>query len=148
MEIRPGISVDLVRLGETRAEVEARIGQPDSERNGRTFYNQLTPALVVEYGHTQVVALVEIPYAGIPGHEVTLSGIQLTYRPIDEVHSDLFAAGFSSRASDIGFDFADGFAIWSMGSLWLPDLDPSVGPDDERQVVEGVSVGAPPYFGF
>jgi hypothetical protein len=64
------------------------------------------------------------------------------------VRSDLLGLGHSGRESDIGFEFADGFAIWSRGSLWLPDLDPSVAPDDERRIVEGVSVASPAYFGF
>ena len=106
------------------------------------------PALVVDYGDSGVVQLLEIPYAGAPEDEVTLHGTQLTYRALDEVRSDLLALGHSGRESDIGFDFADGFAIWSMGSLWLPALDPSVAPDDERRVVEGVSVASPAYFGF
>ena len=84
----------------------------------------------------------------MPEHEVTLNGTRLTYRPLDDVLADLRASGYSGRRSDIGYDFADGFAIWSMASLSLSDLDPSVAPDDERDLVEGVSVASPEYFGF
>ncbi len=148
VEILPGRGVEPVRVGDRRAVVQTRLGHPAREQDGRAFYTELSPPLVVDYGTSDVVELVEIPYTGIPGHEVTLAGIQLTYRPLDEVLLELTAAGFSSRESDIGHDFAAGFAVWSMGSLWLPDLDPSAAPDDERQVVEGVSVAAPAYFGF
>ena len=123
-------------------------GKPGSRQGGRAFYVDLMPALVVDYDDSGVVELVEIPYAEAPDGQVTLKGIQLTYRPLDEVRSDLLALGYSGRESDIGLDFAAGFAIWSMGSLRLSDLDPSVTADDERQVVEGVSVASPVYLGF
>jgi hypothetical protein len=148
VEITPGRGTELVTVGESRADLEARVGAPDAEQDGRAFYSGMTPAMVVEYGSSDAVELVEIPFSGISEHEVTLGGIQLTYRPMDEVLQDLRTAGFSSRKSDIGHDFPEGFAIWSMGSLWLPDIDSSATPDDERQVVEGVSVGLPTYFGF
>lgn len=148
MEIQPGVGIELVRLGERPVDVEARLGQPDSRQRDRTFYLDPLPGLVVDYGDSGVVELLEVPYSGAPEREVTLNGIQLTYRPIDEVRSDLLAMGYSGHESDIGFDFEDGFAIWSMGSLSLPDLDPSFAPNDERQVVEGVSVALPAYFGF
>lgn len=148
VEIQPGVGIERVRLGERQGDVEARLGIPDSRQGGRAFYSSMIPALVVDYGDAGVVELVEIVYAGAPQHEVTLNGIQLTYRPLDEVRSELLAMGYSGRESDIGFDFADGLAIWSMGSVWLPDHDPSIAPDDERQIVEGVSIASPAYFGF
>jgi hypothetical protein len=148
VEILPGEGIELVRVGERRADVEAHLGPARVERDGRAFYDELNPAVVVVYDASDIVELVEIPYSGTPGLEVTISGIQLTYRPMDDVLRDLTAAGFRSRESDIGHDFAEGFAIWSMGSLWLSDIDPAAATDDDRQVVEGVSVGVPAFFGF
>jgi len=88
------------------------------------------------------------PAPGLAEHEARLGGIQLTGRALDDVRSDLEAAGHTGRPSDIGFDFADGFTIFSMGSVMLGEVDPSVAADDARPVVEGVTVGAPSYFGF
>ena len=148
VEIQPGVGIGVIRLGERQVDVEARLGQPSSRDGGRAHYVEPMPAFVVDFGDSGIVELVEVPYAGVPDDEVTLNGVQLTYRPVDEVRSELIALGYSNRESDIGFDFADGFAIWSMGSLRLADLDPSVAADDDRQVVEGVSVASPAYFGF
>lgn len=148
VEIQPGIGIELVRLGERQTDVEGRLGQPGSRHGRRAFYGDLMPALVIDYGDAGVVELVEVPYAGVPENEVTLNGTQLTYRPLAEVRSDLLALGYAGRESDIGLDFADGFAIWTMGSLCLPALDPSVGPDDQRLIVEGVTVASPAYLGF
>ncbi|HSX67405.1 hypothetical protein [Nocardioides sp.] len=67
---------------------------------------------------------------------------------IDDVLDQLRDAGFVGQASDIGIDFPDGFAIWSMGTLSPQDADPTASDDDERQVVEGVSIGSPAYLGF
>jgi hypothetical protein len=62
------------------------------------------------------------------------------------VAAELQAAGYVGRPSDIGYDYGEGFAIWSMGSLSLADIAPSGSTADERNVVEGVSVAAPSYF--
>ena len=148
MEIQPGVGVALVRLGESRADVEARLGAPRSRRGDRAFHDGQTPTLVIDYDAAGVVELIEVPRSGVREHEAVLGDVQLTGRALDDVSSDLQEAGHTGRPSDIGLDFPSGFAIWSMGSMTLADVDPSADPDDERQVVEGVSVGAPAYFGF
>jgi hypothetical protein len=147
MEILPGVGVPSVQLGEDRAVVEVRIGTPTSAQASSAFYTEGDSRLVLRYSGDDKVELIEIPYSG-EGHEATLNGIQLTFRPIDDVIEDLRQAGLVGRQSDIGFDFPDGFAIWSMGSLDLSDIDTSVSADDERLVVEGVSVGRRAYFDF
>lgn len=147
MKITPGLGTPSVRLGEERNVVEARLGAPTSVQPGVAFYTDLDPDLVVRYSDAGIVELIEIPYSS-PGHQVTLRGIQLTLRPIDDVIEDLRSTGYVGRPSDVGFDFSEGFAIWSMGSLAFADIDASASDEDERLVVEGVSVGAPAYFGF
>ena len=143
MEITPGVGVGDVRLGSARDEVEAALGAPERDLEGELFYSDL----VVRFEGTDAVTLIEVPYSG-DGHEVTLGGIQLTFRPIDEVIAELTDAGFEGRPCDIGHDFVAGFSVWSMASLTVADIDPSASEDDERNVAEGVSVGAPAYFGF
>ena len=124
------------------------LGPPSSERNARVYYDELDPALCIDYDAAGNVRSVEIPYSGTPGREVTLAGIQLTHRPIDDVLRDLEAAGYSGRRSDIGYDFPEGFSVWSMSSLQLSDIDPSGAAGDERLVVEGVVVARPAALGF
>ncbi|MDF2509705.1 MAG: hypothetical protein K0Q52_3564 [Microbacterium sp.] len=148
MEIQPGVGVDTARLGESRAAIEARLGPPTSQRDARVFYHQTDPALHIDYDPAGNVESVEIPYSGTPGREVTLAGIPLTYRPIEDVVRELAAAGYSGRRSDIGYDFAEGFSVFSMSSLQLSDIDPSAADDDERLVAEGVFVASPAYLGF
>ena len=148
MEIQPGIGVNEARIGEPRTAVEARLGPPTSQRDARVFYHQADPALFIDYDRAGNVESVEIPSSGTPGREVTLAGIQLTYRPIEDVVEDLAAAGYAGRSSDIGYDFPEGFSVFSMSSLQLSDIDPSVADDDDRLVVEGVFVASPAYLGF
>ncbi len=148
MEIQPGIGVDVARIGESRPVVEARLGPPISQRDDRVYYHEADPAVFIDYDQAGVVESVEIPYSGTPGREVTLAGIQLTYRPIDDVVQDLAAAGYSGRRSDIGYDYREGFSVFSMSSLQLSDIDPSAADNDERLVVEGVFVASPAYLGF
>lgn len=50
VEIQPGIGTELVRLGECRVDVEARLGRPHSGQGDRAFYVNLMPALVADYG--------------------------------------------------------------------------------------------------
>jgi len=147
VQIIPGRGIALVGIGERRAEVELSMGAPNVERESRCFYHDLDPPLVIDYDTAGTVELVEIACSSHPGHEVTLDGIQLTHRPMDDVIRDLRSVGFQSRPSDIGYDFPAGFSIWSMHSLSLADVDPEAS-DDERPVVEGVSVAEPAYFGF
>ena len=61
---------------------------------------------------------------------------------------ELAAAGYSGRRSDIGYDFPEGFSVFSMSSLQLSDIDPSAAEDDERLIVEGVFLASPKYLGF
>ncbi|WP_327106784.1 hypothetical protein [Nonomuraea glycinis] len=143
MEILPGAGVPLVRVGDQRAEVESRIGGPVHDRSSKNVYDT-APMLIVHYASDDRVELVEIGYSGSGGEEVVFDGVQLTYRFLDEVVSDLAAKGYTSTPSDIGFTFHAGFSVWSMGSLWARDLDPEADEEDERSIVEGVSVA--PYL--
>lgn len=144
MEIRPGVGIGDISVGSSRATVRARLGQPRSVRDESDFYD----ALVVRYDMNDAVELIEMPYGGPSGVEATLLGVQLTYRPLDEVARDLAALGLEGRESDIGLEYASGFTIWSMSSLMVSDVDASAPDSDERPVVEGVSVADPGYFGF
>jgi hypothetical protein len=148
VEIIPGRGTVLVGIGERRAEVELSMGAPNVEGESRCYYQDLDPPPVIDYDTAGTVELVEIAYSSYPEHEVTLDGIQLTHRVMDDVIRDLRSVGFQGRPSDIGYDFRAGFSIWSMHSLSLADVDPKATSEDDRPVVEGVSVAEPGYFGF
>ncbi len=105
--------------------------------------------LVVSYGPDDLVELVEVGYSGHHGgDEVFFSGVRLTYRFMDDVVADLAALGHHATPFDIGFAFEPGFAIFSMSSLWALDLDPDAGEDDDRRIVEGVSIAPRAYFDY
>lgn len=148
VQIQPGRGAGDVALGQRRDEVEAALGPPGSVRGARAFHHSSSPTVVVDYDDAGLVELVEVPLADEPEHQVVLDGVRLTGRALDEVRADLEALGHHGRDSDIGVDYPAGFAIWSMASRTLSDVDPSASPDDERPVVEGVSVASPAYFGF
>ncbi|MFC4122099.1 hypothetical protein [Nonomuraea zeae] len=145
MEIFPGTGVHLVQVGDRRTEVESRIGGPVHDRSSKNVYDT-APMLIIHYAQDDRVELVEIGYSGSGGEEVFFDGVQLTYRFMDEVVSDLAAKGHAGTPSDIGVTFQAGFSVWSMGSLWAGDLDPEADEDDERSIVEGVSVAPYSYW--
>jgi hypothetical protein len=146
MEIIPGVGVAAAKIGDTRAAVEARVGRPlHGPRDARAVYDT-KPHLVITYAPEDTVELVELGYARDDRHQVFVDGVALTYRFIDDVVQDLARKGYTCTASDIGYDFHAGFAIFSMGSLSARDLDPDSDEDDERDVVEGVSIAPYSYF--
>jgi hypothetical protein len=146
MEILPGEGVSAAKVGEHRAVVEARVGPPVHPGNLSKAVYETSPLLVITYTEDDTVEVVEVAYAGDGGEEVFFDGVQLTYRFMDDVVADLAARGHAHEPIDIGHRFAPGFAIFSMGSRHAQDLDPDAADDDEREVVEGVSVAPYEYF--
>jgi hypothetical protein len=106
------------------------------------FYDRL----VVRFGADERVALLEFSYDGSGGAEVMLNGLVLTARLTEDVLSDLAVHGYTSVRCDIGYNFHAGFSIWSMGSIRPNDVIEGSSPDDERDVVEGVSVAPFSYW--
>lgn len=146
MEILPGEGVALAKVGESREEIERRVGAPvHPGRSSRAVYDTL-PALVLTYKEDDTAEVVEIAYCGDGVNEVFFDGVRLTFRFLDEVAAELAAKGYAYEPIDIGYRFEPGFAIWSMGSRWAKDLDPRAAEDDERLVCEGVSVAPYEYF--
>lgn len=146
MEITPERGVPLVHVGDRRADVESRVGQPVHGPGSSPAVYETTPLIVVHYNPDDTVELVELGYSGDGGEEVTFDGVQLTYRFIDDVVTDLAARGYTYAPFDIGYQFHAGFTVWSMNSLWARDLDPGASEEDERAIVEGVSVAPYSYF--
>lgn len=147
MEILPGVGVDEVRVGDVRKDVELRLGPAVHPGGARRAVYATSPALVVDYTDDGRVEVVQVASTGRgDGNEAFLDGVQLTYRFLDEVVADLVARGHEYTSSDVGVDFRAGFALFSMGSMDPAALDPEAGEDDDRLVVEGVSIAPYAYF--
>lgn len=146
MDILPPEGVASAKVGQRRDDVERRIGPPVHPGNFAKAVYETTPMLVLTYADDDTVEVVEIAYSGDGGEEVYFDGVRLTYRFLDDVVADLAAKGHRYEATDNGYRFEPGFAIWSMGSRWARDLDPGAAEDDPRQICEGVSVAPYDYF--
>lgn len=146
MNIIPGRGVALVEIGDARSEVEARTGDPVHGPGRSKAVYRTDPALVVSYLPDDTVELVELGHSAGAGTEVYLDDVRLTWRFLDDVVAELTALGHTGTETDIGYAFRAGFAIWSMGSRHASELDPDAAEDDEREVVEGVSVAPYAYF--
>jgi hypothetical protein len=126
--------------------VEARLGAPvHPGREDKAVY-ETVPMLILTYADDDTVEVVEIGYTGDGGEEVFFDGVQLTWRFMDDVVADLAARGHAHEPIDVGYRFEPGFALYSMGGRTARDLDPSAADDDERAIVEGVSVAPYDYF--
>ena len=139
VDILPGAGVDQVRIGDSREDVEARLGNPIETGATRTIH-ETTPLLILTYGEDDTVEAVEVAYSGGNAEEAWFDGVQLTFRFLDEVVADLAAKGYKA---DAAYRFREGFALFSMGSRHARDLDPAAAGDDPRAVCEGVSIA--PY---
>lgn len=147
-EVLPGIGTALAQVGQTLLQVEAVAGPPSVIQGQSAYWNEHTPAFVVHTDAEGFAELVEIDHGDVGEPQATLHGIQLTFRLMDDVVGDLERAGFHGVPADIGWEYDEGFCIWSMASHRASDLDPNgtADPDDERLVVEGVSVAPISYW--
>jgi hypothetical protein len=146
MEIDAGRGIGGVHVGEDRSTVEGLLGPPVAAASSARAVYGTDPRLVVTYTDTNTVELVEAAPNGVDGEQVFYSGVQLTFRVMDEVVADLRAQGSACTPSDIGYDFEAGFAVFSMSSVSVHDIDATTATGDERLVVEGVSVAPYDYF--
>ncbi|WP_155371077.1 hypothetical protein [Catellatospora vulcania] len=142
MEIIPGVGVEPAKIGDRREAVEQRLGPPVHQDLSRHAVYASDPMLSVTYDLDGIVELVDAAYSGHHGgEELFLRGVQLTYRFMDDVVADLAAMGLIGVPYDIGVDYeADGFAVYSNSSLSAQELDPDADVNDERRIVEGVSI--------
>ena len=147
MEIIPGEGLPSVRVGQRRDEVVAAVGDPATDGR-RAYYHRADPPFSVHYDGDDRVEYVEVFHTGGTGDDAELGGIRLTSRLLDDVVADLRAAGYEGRAMDIGWEFDAGFAVWSMHSISLSDIDPSepLDREDERLVSEGVGIAPMSYW--
>ena len=149
MEIIPAVGLPVAKVGQTQAAIEAVVGLADDVRldPDSAYWHKHVPAFVAHFSATGVAELIEVYYSQGGREQATLGGIKLTFRLMDDVRTDLELAGMHGRPTDIGFEYDEGFCLWSMGSLSTSDLTGEpYDPDDERMIVEGVSM-APIAYG-
>jgi hypothetical protein len=146
VRITPGVGIPGVSIGDDRQHVEGSRGAPTTIHGNVAYYTSAKPPFSVHYADGEVVELIELSFTGEGGDEVFFDDIQLTYRLMDDVVAELREAGLRGRPFDIGMVYELGFAIFSMSSIDAADVIPGADPDDERLVVEGVSVA--PYSCF
>lgn len=159
IEIIPGTGTALVKVGDSRSDVEAVLGLPahPGVPQDTCVYGEDARYVVHYAGDT--VEMVELGYGGTGAEEIFLGDIQLTARLMEDVVADLEAAGHVGTESDIGYEYATGFAIFSMHSISMADLEEESEEDDdvpdedydeeeydERPVVEGVSLMRVGYY--
>ena len=145
MEIDAGRGIGGVHVGDDRSAVEELSGQPLRPlRVSCRVWNHSSS--VVTYTDTNTVELVQAAPNGVDGEQVFYCGVQLTFAVMGEVVAELKAQGSLCMLSDIGYDFEAGFAVFSMSSASVDDIDPTMMTGDERLVVEGVSVAPYDYF--
>lgn len=144
MRVTPSVGIEDVRIGDRRQAVETRLGKSSASLDSRAYYE--ASGVLVHYDNDGLVELIEVAYRDDGREQPSLDGVTLTYRYMDDVVQELAVQGHIGQATDIGYVFPAGFAIFSMSSLSASDLDPKAGDDDPRLIVEGVSIA--PYFYF
>jgi hypothetical protein len=146
MQITPAVGIPGVSIGDSRAAVEQSLGAPSSRDDGRAFYFDAEPGFSVHYDADQRVELIELGHSEGRA-EVYLDDVQLTFRLMDDVVADLARKGHSGKPADIGYQYDEGFCVFSMSSQNPSDLTGGAyDPDDERLVVEGVGIAAASYW--
>jgi hypothetical protein len=146
MQITPAVGIPGVSIGDERATVEASLGSPSSGDEARVYYFDTEPGFSVHYDADQRVELIEVGHSEGRA-EVHLDDVQLTFRLMDDVVSDLAQKGLSGKPVDIGYQYDEGFCIFSMASQTPSDVNGGeYDPDDERLVVEGVGIAPVSYW--
>lgn len=146
MQITPAVGIPGVSIGDERAAVEESLGAPSSRDEGRAFYFDIEPGVSIHYDADQRVELIEVSHSEGRA-EVFLDDVQLTYRLMDDVVADLARKGYAGKPVDIGHQYDAGFCVFSMASRSPSELTGGeYDPEDERLVVEGVSIAPVSYW--
>lgn len=139
MEIVPGRGLPFVRIGQTLSEIEAAMGPGVVVHPRRAVWDACSPPFGVHFDADAACDLIEVYASTDTAHSVTLGGVQLVGRPMDDVVEDLGASGLAGRRTCLTVDYDEGFTLWSLGDL-MPA--PDTGAARAGTVVEGVAIGA------
>lgn len=140
MEVLPGIGLPVARLGQTLDDIVAAAGPADAAEPHRASWTRHSPPFDAYFDGQGRSELIEVR----ADEGLTLGGVQLNLRLMDDVAADLARSGLTGRRATLVVDFDEGFTLWSLGELTASDvvLGAEFDPDDDRIVLEGVTVGA------
>lgn len=143
MDILPGVGLPLARLGQRLPDIEAAAGPATLVEPRRARWDHHEPPFAVYFDRVGVAELVEAYEPAGTAERLTLGGVQLTSRLMDEVEADLSRIGLIGRRAGFVVDFDDGFTLWSLGELLVGETAGDAGhaAGAEQLVVEGVSIG-------
>jgi hypothetical protein len=138
VEIVPGVGLPMVRLGQTLEDIEAVVGPAEVTETRSARWERCSPPFGVYFDAEATCDLIEVYASTDPGDGVTLGGVPLVGRPIDEVVQDLDGAGLAGRRTFLTAEYDEGFTLWSMEEL---DRDADLDATASGAVVEGVAIG-------
>jgi hypothetical protein len=138
VEIVPGVGLPLVRLGQTLEDIEAVVGPAEVTDPRSARWDRCSPPFGVYFDAEATCDLIEVYASDDPSAGVTLGGVPLVGRPMDEVVRDLDGAGLEGRPTFLTVDYDAGFTLWSLDEL-VGDADPV--DREPGAVVEGVAIG-------
>lgn len=143
MEILPGIGLPVARVGQTLRDIVAVAGPPALVEERQAFWHAHSPPFAAYFDDDGRSEIIEVYGGGSDGEGVTIGGVQLTLRLMEDVEADLARSGLAGRRTALVIDFDDGFTLWSLGELSAGDLElgTDLDPGDQRVVVEGVAIG-------
>ena len=146
MEIIPGVGLPVAQVGQTIDEIETLVGPATRADGHRAFWEQHSPPFAVYFDGRGESEIVEVSCSDGDTQQVTLDGIPLILRLMDDVEADLARHGLVGRRFDLVVDFDSGFTLWSLDEISAPAPTPTTADDpaDRRLVVEGVAVHRPP----
>ncbi|XUL93997.1 hypothetical protein ACQ86D_51435 [Streptomyces galilaeus] len=133
--IVPREGLDLVRFGEERAEIRARLGECATFRRtqaGALIDHYVNFGLMLSFDVSDRLEFIEVAEPA----EIFFDGISLLGRSYRQVVSELERNGAVGTEDDYGVDFRDlCFSLFAQA------------PGRDGSQVEGVSVFAPGYYG-
>lgn len=143
MEIIPGVGLPVARLGQTRRQIEDRVGVATALDAATVQWQEHSPPFGVCFDGRGRAALVEVYLHDRVVPPTTVRGVQLIGRPVDHVVADLAAAGLQGHQSECVVEFAEGFMLWSLLEVTTCDIWREPGTGQDPFVVEGVAVTGP-----
>jgi len=143
VEIIPGVGLPVAKVGQTIDQIEALAGPATRADGHRAFWERHSPPFAVYFDARGQSEVVEVSCSEADTVQVTLDGIPLILRLMDDVQTDLARRGLVGRRSGLVVDFDSGFTLWSLDEVGAHDVSRSSDPMYRRLVVEGVAVAAP-----
>lgn len=138
VEIVPGVGLPMVRLRQTLEDIEAVVGPAEVTDRRSARWEGCSPPFGVYFDAEATCDLIEVYASDDRSDGVTLGGVALVGRPMDEVVQDLDGAGLAGRRTFLTVDYDEGFTLWSLDEVGC-DADPEA--TELGAVVEGVAIG-------